>query len=154
VPTAHRLDFFQGASPVGNLLTDGTTSVTVALPPGLQGTFAVQVTAFNGAMAGAVSAPFSFAVGPPCTAPGSPDVSGDIIGGVATVRWSAVTDATAYIISAGTTPGGVEFLASTNIGLTTTVSTSGLPAGFQAWVRVIAVDACGQQSVPADYLLR
>jgi hypothetical protein len=33
------------------------------------------------------------------------------------------------------------------------LSASGLPAGFQAFVRVIAMNACGQ-SAPTDFLVR
>jgi hypothetical protein len=84
----------------------------------------------------------------------SPIVSGSIAGGVAAVGWPAVADATAYIISAGTTPGGTQFLGPTNIGNQTSIGASGLPAGFQAFIRVVAVNACGQQGPPTDFLLR
>jgi hypothetical protein len=40
----------------------------------------------------------------------------------------------------------------TNVGPNTTVSAGGLPPGFSAWVRVIAVNACGQ-SPPRDFFL-
>jgi hypothetical protein len=76
------------------------------------------------------------------------------VGGTGSVSWPAVAGATAYVISAGTTQGGTQILGPTNIGATTGASASGLPAGFQAWIRVIAVNACGQQGAPTDFLLQ
>ena len=153
-PTSHRLDFSQGGAPFASLTTDAATGVALTVPAGLQGAFAVRVTAFNGAIAGPASAPFNFKLGPQCTVPASPTVGGAIVGGVATLTWPAVPGATGYIVSAGTTAGGTEFLAPSNIGPVTSLGASGLPAGFQAFVRVIAVNACGQQGPPADFLLQ
>jgi hypothetical protein len=45
-------------------------------------------------------------------------------------------------------------VAPTNLGANTGVSASGLAPGFTAWVRVIAVNGCGQPSVPADFLVQ
>ena len=153
-PTSHRLDFLQGGASFASLTTDAATGVALTLPAGLQGAFAVRVTAFNGAIAGPASAPFNFRLGPHCTVPASPTVGGAIVGGVATLTWPAIPGATGYIVSAGTTAGGTELLAPSNIGPVTSLGASGLPAGFQAFVRVIAVNACGQQGPPADFLLQ
>jgi hypothetical protein len=46
--------------------------------------------------------------------------------------------------------GGQQYVPLSNIGSNRYVSAA-VPAGFSAWVRVIAVNACGQQSVPRDY---
>jgi hypothetical protein len=153
-PTGHRLDFSQGATPVANLTVGATTTVGIQLPAGVQGAFAVQVTALNGAIASPPSPPFNFTLGPSCTVPTAPVVSGGIVNGTANISWPAVAGATAYILSAGSSAGGTQFLAPTNIGPLTTAGATGLPAGFRAFVRVIAVNACGQQSPPTDFLLQ
>ena len=79
-------------------------------------------------------------------------MTGSIVAGTARVSWPAVPGATAYIISAGSTQGAANLYSPTNVGPTTTVSAGGLPPGFSAWVRVIAVSACGQ-SPPRDFFL-
>ena len=153
-PTGHRLDFSQGATPVANLTVGATTTVGIPVPAGVQGAVAVQVTALNGAIASPPSSPFHFTLGPSCTVPTAPVVSGGIVNGTANISWPAVAGATAYILSAGSSAGGTQFLAPTNIGPLTTAGATGLPAGFRAFVRVIAVNACGQQSPPTDFLLQ
>ncbi len=153
-PTSHRLDFLQGGASFASVTSGAATSVSLMFPAGLHGAFAVRVTAFNGAIAGPPSPLFDFIIGPACTLPTAPVVSGGIVNGTATISWSAVAGATSYIVSAGTTAGGTNLFPATNIGPTTSVGASGLPAGFQAFVRVIAVNACGQQSPPTDFLLQ
>jgi hypothetical protein len=158
-PTAHRLDFFSGATLVASVNVGAATIVAIPIPPGTTGTFAVQVTALAGGTAGAPSAPFPFTIGgagPPggCSAaPAAPVATGSVLNGTGTVTWSPVPGATSYIVSAGTTQGGANLFPPTNVGLTTAASASGLPPGFTAWVRVVAVNACGQ-SAPGDFFLR
>lgn len=152
-PTAHRLAFFQGATQVASVNASGATSIGIPIPAGTQGAFAVAVTAFNGAIASPASAPFNFTIGPACTVPTAPAVSGGVVGGTGTASWPAVAGATRYVVSAGASPGGTQYLAPTNV-TGTSVSASGLPAGFQAWVRVVAVNACGQAGPPTDFLVR
>jgi hypothetical protein len=161
-PTAYRLDFFAGATTVASLTVGAVTSTSIPIPPGTTGSFTVRVTALVGATAGPGSAPFPFTLGsggtpppPPggCTAPpAAPVVTGSLVAGNATVTWGAVAGATFYIVSAGSTQGGTNLYPPTNVGTNTSVGASGLPAGFTAWVRVIAVNACGQ-SAPADFFL-
>jgi hypothetical protein len=79
-------------------------------------------------------------------------VTGSIVAGTATVSWAAVPGATSNIISAGSTQGASNVAPPTNVGPNTTVSASGLPPAFSAWVRVMAVNACGQ-SPPRDFFL-
>jgi Matrixin len=153
-PTAHRLDFFQGGAFLTSVPTGAATTVGIPLPAGVQGSFGVQVIALNGAIASPPSALFNFTIGPSCTPPTSPVVTGSIVNGTASIGWPAVPGATNYIVSAGTTQGGTQILGPTNLGTQTGASASGLPAGFQAWIRVIAVNACAQQSAPTDFLLR
>jgi hypothetical protein len=152
-PTGHRLDFSQGGVPLTNV-TVGAATTFSANVGATQGTFAVQVTAFNGTTPGPPSTPFAFTLGPTCTVPTAPVVSGGIVSGTATVSWAPVAGATGYIVSAGTTAGATNLFPPTNVGPTTSLSASGLPAGFQAFVRVIAVNACSQQGPPTDFLLQ
>jgi hypothetical protein len=152
-PTAHRLAFFQGSTQVATVNVSGAPSVGLPIPAGTQGAFAVVVTAFNGAIAGPASAPFDFTIGPVCTLPAAPVVSGGVAGGTGTASWPAVPGAIRYIVSAGTAPGGTQYQAPTSV-TGTSVSASGLPAGFQAWVRVVAMNACGQAGPPTDFLVQ
>ena len=156
----HRLDFFLGGTPVASVTVGGATTAALPIPPGTAGSFTVVVTPIVGSTAGPASAPFPFTIGGGgggggggCTsAPAAPVVTGSLVAGTATVTWGAVAGATSYIVSAGSTPGGTNFQAPTNVGATTSVGASGLPPGFSAWVRVVAVNACGQ-SAPTDYFL-
>ena len=152
-PTTHRLAFFQGSTPVASVDASGATSIGIPIPAGTQGAFAVVVTAFNGAIASPASAPFSFTIGPACTVPTAPAVSGGVAAGTATASWPAVAGAARYVVSAGTAPGGTQYLVPTDV-TGTSVSASGLSAGFQAWVRVVAVNACGQAGPPTDFLVQ
>ena len=157
-PTSHRLDFFLGRHSVASVPVGAATTAALPIPPGTAGSFTVRVTPIAGATAGPASAPFPFTIGGGgggggCTsAPAAPAVTGSLVAGNATVTWGAVAGATSYIVSAGSTPGGTNLQAPTNVGATTSVGASGLPPGFIAWVRVIAVNACGQ-SAPTDYFL-
>lgn len=153
-PTSHRLDFFQGSTLVATVNAGAGTSQAIPIPAGVVGTFSVRVTAFNGQTAGPGSALFQFTIGPSCTVPASPTVSGGFANGTASVTWPPVAGATSYLLSAGTVQGGEQYVPLSNIGNVTGVSASGLPPGFTAWVRVIAVNACGQQSVPRDFFVQ
>lgn len=156
-PTAHRLDFFAGVAQVASVNVGAATVVGLPIPPGTMGSFTVQVTAFIGTASSPPSPPFPFMIGAPpgpgCTAPpAAPMPGGSIVAGTATVTWPAVPGATSYIISAGSTQGASNVSPPSNVGALTTVQASGLPAGFSAWVRVIATNACGQ-SAPGDFFL-
>jgi Matrixin len=153
-PTAHRLEFFQGGTPLATVPVGAATSVGLPVPAGLQGAFSVRVTALSGTAASAPSPLFNFTIGTACTPPTAPAVTGSIVNGTATISWPPVAGATNYILSAGTTQGGAQILGPTNFGASTGASAPGLPAGFQAWIRVIAVNACGQQGAPTDFLLQ
>lgn len=152
-PTSYRLDFFLGTVSVATVTVGAVTSVALPIPPETQGAFTLQVTALTGVVASPASLPFPFVIGTVgCTGPpATPTVTGTLVAGSANVTWTAL-GAASYIVSAGTTLGGTNLMAPTNVGATTVVSASGLPAGFTAWVRVTAVNACGQ-SAPRDYFL-
>ena len=153
-PTQHQLQFFQGANLVASVLHGPTTTfATGPIPANILGDFSVRVQAITGSTPGPFSPLFNFTIGS-CTTPAAPIVTGGIVNGLGTVAWQAVAGATSYVVSAGTTAGGTQFLAPTNVGASTSVSAGGLPAGFQAFVRVIAVNACGQQGASSDFLLQ
>ena len=152
-PSTHRLDFYSGGGLVATAAHGAETSFATAIPPSTMGTFGVRVTAFNGSIAGPPSELEIFSVESACHPLASPDVSGGVVGDIASVSWPAVPGATSYLLSAGSTPGGTQYLRETDIGATTTAGAS-VPAGFTAWVRVTAVNACGQRSAPRDFLVR
>ena len=153
-PTEHLLAFYSGPALVTTIGVGATTSFAVPIPPGVSGTFGVRVTAFNGTVSSPPSNEYVFTIGPACTVPAAPIVTGGIVAGNGSVSWQAVPGATSYVVSAGTSPGGVEYLAPTNVGPTLAVGASGLPSGFFAWVRVAAVNACSQQGPATDFLVQ
>ena len=151
--TSYRLDFYSGATPVATVHGDATSAIRVPLPPGAEGAFAVRVTPLNGAAAGPSSSLFPFTI-PRCVPPASPDVSGGVVAGTASIAWPAVPGATFYLLEAGTAPGRGEYVPLTNIGANTGAAASAVPFGFTAWVRIVAVNVCGQHSAPRDFLVR
>ena len=119
------------------------------------GQYRVQVRAVNSTGTSAPSNAVDVIVGSstPCATPAAPSgVSGSVVNGTASVSWPAVPGATSYIVRAGSTPGASD-LFNGNVGPTTSVSAAGLPAGFRAYVRVLAVSACGTSAPSADILI-
>jgi hypothetical protein len=84
--------------------------------------------------------------------PGVPSLSASVNGGFARVTWSAAPGATRYLIQAGTTVGGSDLFAGTDVGSSTTAGAA-VPPGFRAWVRVFAANSCGV-SAPADVFVQ
>lgn len=156
-PTSYRLDFRQ--TPAGAVLASvlaTTTTVTVPIPDTVVGTFYVTVTPFNSVGEGPPAAPVAFTIGAGgCVgAPPPPaGLTGVVSAGMAAVRWDPSANATSYIVRAGSTVGASN-LFNGNVGNLTLVTASGLPIGFTAFVRVIAVNACGQSAPSAEFLLR
>ncbi len=119
------------------------------------GQYRVQVRAVNASGPSGPSNVVDVIVGSttPCATPATPTgVTGSFVNGTASVIWPAVPGATSYIVRAGLTPGGSE-LFNGNVGATTSVSASGLPAIFRAYVRVLAVSACGTSNPSTDVLI-
>jgi hypothetical protein len=109
------------------------------------GAYRVQVRSLNPLGVSSPSNVVDLMVGAaaPCAPPSTPSLpTATFASGVASVSWSAVGNATSYIVRAGSQPGGSD-LFNGNVGNSTTVSASGLPSGFSAYVRVYAVNACG-----------
>jgi hypothetical protein len=152
VPTSHWLDFFAGAALVGRVITGADTSVAIQIPPGTAGAFTVTVTPFNGATVGSASNPFAFSVGgAPCAKPAVVTLTGGVANGVASVTWTA-GGAASFIVQAGTMQGGANLFPPTNLGAATGASAV-VGSGFQAWVRVAPVNACGQAGTPHDVFI-
>ncbi|MGE3275264.1 MAG: fibronectin type III domain-containing protein [Vicinamibacterales bacterium] len=147
-PTSYLVDFSvtPGGAPAARVAS-GTTSTSVNIPAGTTGTFYASVTALNGSTAGTASSPVAFTIGSagpgPCTsAPPAPTgLTGGVSGGVASVSWTASAGATSYVVQAGSASGGTNIF-NANVGANTAVSAA-VPAGFSAFVQVLAVNACG-----------
>jgi len=89
-----------------------------------------------------------------CTAPPEPPpfVDGFVEGGVATVEWDEADDALSYIVQAGTAS-GLSDLFHGDVGGSTIVSAP-VPPGFTAFIRVVAVNACGQSVTSEEILIQ
>lgn len=116
------------------------------------GQYRVQVRALNPLGMSSPSNVVDLVVGTsgPCAPPAAPSLPvATFGGGVAAVAWAPVAGATSYIVRAGVQPGASD-LFNGNVGNTTAVSASGLPPGFQAFVRVHAVNACGTSAASPE----
>jgi hypothetical protein len=159
--TNYRVDFRAGHQDGGAVIasaTTGSTSLAVAIPPGVSGAFNVVVTGLNAAGAGPPSLRHDFTLSPagaaPCAAPppAVSDVTGVVNGGFARVQWAPVPAATSYLIQAGSVVGGADLYALSDVGSSTTAGAA-VPPGFRAWVRVVAANGCGR-SAPTDVFVQ
>jgi hypothetical protein len=129
-----------------------TTSLSAVAGPG---TYYIRVRARNGA---GVSPPSAEAVvtvgsGGCLAAPAAPTgIVGAVTGGMAMVQWASVAGASSYVVRAGSTPGAVD-LFNGNVGLSTVV-TSPVPPNFRAYVRIYALNACGESASSLQLLLQ
>jgi hypothetical protein len=155
VPEGYRLDFFSSGAPVAQVLVGPGASVSLPIPPGTTGNFLVTVSSRIGNVFSAPSSPAAFSLGSsPCAAPPPPTgVTGSVTSGTARVQWNAVPGATSYIVNAGSSPGASD-LFNGDVGNATSVMASGLPAGFRAFVRVLAVSSCGRSVASVEFELR
>lgn len=159
--TSYQLDFRAGYSDVGAILASlrsPGTSLAVSIPPGLTGPFSLTVRGVNIAGVGPPSARADFTLGDaqpgPCSsAPSAPGgISAAISNGFARVQWAAVPGAVRYLVQAGSQVGFSDLFPPSDVGGSTMVGAS-VPPGFRAWVRVVAVNACGTSS-PTDVFLQ
>ena len=79
------------------------------------------------------------------------EVSGSITADVATLRWKHAAGATGYVLQVGGAPGRSE-LFNGNVGNTRMVKAN-VPARTSIYVRVIAVNACGQSAASREVAL-
>jgi hypothetical protein len=154
-PEGYRLDFFSAGTPVAQVLVGAASSVSLPIPPGTTGNFLVTVSSRIGNAASTPSSPAAFSLGSsPCATPPVPSgLTGSVTSGTARVQWNAVPGATSYIVSAGSSPGASD-LFNGNVGNATSVAAAGVPAGFRAFVRVLAVGPCGPSGVSVEFELR
>jgi len=124
-----------------------------------EATYFVRIRARTGATTSVTSNEISFSVGfqgvSACsTPPATPvAVNASVIGGqTASVSWQPVPGATSYIIAAGSAPGFSDVYYG-DVGNTVAV-TAPVSAGFTAYVRVIAVNACGQSVASSDVYMQ
>jgi hypothetical protein len=119
------------------------------------GQYRVQVRAANPLGVSAPSNVLDVIVGSggPCAIPSAPSLpTASLVGGAGTVTWPAVVGATSYIVIAGSEPGRSD-LFNGHVGNVTSVTATGLPAGFRAYVRVYAVNACGTSGASAEVVV-
>jgi predicted phage tail protein len=130
----------------------GSTQPAFAASGVPTGAYRVQVRSLNPLGVSGPSNAVDVVVGStaPCAPPSAPALpTATFANGVATVGWAAVSNATSYVVRAGSQPGGAD-LFNGNVGNATTVSASGLPSAFSAYVRVYAVNACGTSSASPE----
>ena len=150
--TSYQLEVVQPA--IGPINTNSALpSFTAGGVP--NGVYRVQVRAVNASGTSGPSNVVDVVVGSsaPCATPAAPTgVNGSLLNGTASVSWAAVPGATSYIVRAGSTPGASD-LFNGNVGPATAVGASGLPTGFRAFVRVLAVSACGTSAPSVEILI-
>jgi hypothetical protein len=119
------------------------------------GQYRVQVRALNPLGASNPSNLVDVVVGSgvPCAPPAAPLApTTTVINGSATVSWQPVAGATSYVVQAGSQPGASD-LFNGNVGNNTTITATGLPPGFRAFVRVFAVNTCGMSGPAPEVVL-
>jgi Ca2+-binding RTX toxin-like protein len=138
-----------GASDLFSGSVGSATSLTRSVGAGA---YFVRVRAGVASGVGPPSNEVSFTItGGGCAAPDPPaNVSGSIANGVANIRWGGVNGATSYVVVAGSSPGFAD-LFNGNVGGDAAAS-SAVPAGFRAYVRIYAVNLCGQ-SAPSQEIV-
>lgn len=142
-PSAHRLDFFSGATHVAALTVGAATAVSIPIPPTISGTFQVTVSAGNAAGESLASLPFTFAI-EGLAPPGPPVLTAtQVAANPITLSWlpGAGSSPAAFTIQAGTSSGAAN-LASANLGLSMSMSAVA-PVGVPLFVRVVALNAAG-----------
>jgi len=79
-------------------------------------------------------------------------VTGSVVNGVASVSWLAATGAESYLVQAGSAS-GLSDVYYGNVGAATLVS-SPVQGGFHAFVRVVAVNGCGQSAASSEVFIQ
>lgn len=131
------------------------TALPLTIPPGVTGNFVAQVATVHAGGRSMLSSPAFFTIGPGgCASPPSvpSNLRAQVVTGFATASWSPVSGAGSYVLQAGVAP-GESGLFNQNVGNQTSVGAP-VPSGFQAYVRVQAVNDCGRSAFTAPVLLR
>ena len=151
----HRSQVRRGLSDIYNGSVGLSNLVNATIGPG---TYFVRVRARTGSTSTVTSNEISFAAGsqgitactvPPPTPAG---VSARVLDGTASVSWQPVAGAASYLVAAGSASGLSDVFYG-NVGNSVSVSAP-VGAGFQAYVRVIAVNACGQSAASIDVFMQ
>ena len=126
------------------------TSVSAAVR---DGPYYVRVRGRDSPVSSTVSNEVSFSVGAGCTTPPHPPtkVKGWVAAGLASVTWTDAPGATSYVVQAGSSPRLADLFHG-NVGATHLVSAPVLP-GFTAYVRIVAVNSCGQSVASTEVFL-
>jgi Ca2+-binding RTX toxin-like protein len=130
-----------------------STSISALAPPGKYFVrIRVRTTSGPEVLSNEVS--FSIGITTGCNAaPPAPAITAAVVvNNVATLAWAAVPGATSYVVQAGTASGASD-LFDGNVGANVIVSAD-VSAGFRAYVRVLAANACGISAPSAERLLQ
>lgn len=145
------------ATALSNLYNASVGLATRVSSPVSAGVYFVRVRARNAAGISAPSNEAAFSVGgapTPCGASPPPPsgITGSVQSGIASLRWSPAPGATAYVVTAGSVPGGADVYDG-NVGATVEVSAA-VSAGFRAYARVYAINSCGRSVASQEVLLQ
>ncbi len=145
------------ASGLSNLYNASVGNLTTISGDVADGIYFVRVRARTSPEASVASNEIRIAVGSAflacTTAPATPTaISGSVVGDQATLAWAAAPGATSYIVQAGSAP-GLSDVYYGDVGGSPIVSAVVAP-GFSAYVRVVAVNVCGQSAASAEILLQ
>jgi hypothetical protein len=138
-----------GASNVFNGAVGAVTSVSGPVGPG---TYYLRVLAQGPGGTSPASSEATVSVGPSCTVPAAPVLTGGRSGAVITINWATPSGGpvTGYTVRAGSTSGQSN-LYDSGVGLTNTVS-AGVGAG-NYFIRVLANSACGSSAESNEVLV-
>ncbi len=138
-----------GAANVFNGAVGAGIVVSGAVPPG---TYFLRVLAQGAGGTSAPSNEASVAVGPACTTPSAPALSGSRSGNVVTIAWSTPPGGpvTGYTVIAGSAAGASNVF-NGSVGLTNTVSASVTSGPY--FIRVVANTACGSSAESNEVLV-
>jgi hypothetical protein len=138
-----------GAANVFNGAVGAGTAVSGAVPPG---TYFLRVLAQGLGGTSTPSNEASVAVGPACTPPSPPALSGSRSGNVVTIAWTTPPGGpvTAYTVIAGSAAGASNVF-NGSVGLTNTVSASVGSGPY--FIRVVANAACGTSAASNEVLV-
>jgi peptidyl-Asp metalloendopeptidase len=135
-----------------NIFNGAVGAVTTVSGPVGPGTYYLRVLAQGPGGTSAPSSDASVTVGPSCTVPAAPALSGGQSGGVITITWGTPSGGpvTSYTVRAGS-GSGQSNLYNSGVGLTNTVS-AGVGAGSY-FIRVLANSACGSSAESNEALV-
>jgi hypothetical protein len=160
-PYHFQLESGVGFPPIGIVL--GASGVLTGTPS-VAGTSTFRVVAVDLGGTSALKAPqpalpqtsraqaaggVSLTIDPACTTPAAPTGFGSTVSGsTVTLRWSAVTGATSYVLQAGSSAGSTN-LANADIGNVTSYVATGIGNGTY-YIRIRAKNACGDLSAASS----